>query len=286
SMVMQFFKEASFGDDPPAGTSLHYWQSEAFEDSVSLVIVNESGETVRTLKHKGKPGINRVWWDFKEDPSTPLVLRTKPLYAPWVQLSEERTRKPLVPPMSLLASPGTYTVSLQAGDVVQSQSFTLLKDPNSEGSPSDIAAQKELLDKIWLDYEAIAKTVNEAERMRRQLRDMLPMLADDKAKQVRELDSMATAIENQMIQLKHTGKGQDLIRLPGMLMEKLNYLANTVAIADFKPADQYVEVYQQLHTEWEAVRRAWNQFKKEEVSAFQNTMQSNATGPLIIGTEE
>ena len=109
-----------------------------------------TGDTIRTIKHKGKPGINRVWWDFKEDPSTALVLRTKPRYASWFQLSEKRTRKALVPPMSLPASPGTYTVSVKVGDAVQSQSFALLKDPNTEGSLSDIKAQKELLDKIWL----------------------------------------------------------------------------------------------------------------------------------------
>ena len=81
-------------------------------------------------------------------------------------------------------------------------------------------------------------------------------------------------------------QGQDQIRLPGMLMEKLSYLASTVAIADFKPADQYVEVYQELHTEWIAVEKAWNQFKKEEVAAFQNTMKSASAGPLIMSSEE
>ena len=286
SMVMQFFKEASFGDDPPVGTSLHYWQSGEVKDSVSLVIADANGKTIRTLKHKGKPGINRVWWDFKEDPSTKLVIRTKPLYAPWIQLSEKRTRKSLVPPLSLLASPGTYTVSLKVGDTEQNQSFTVLKDPNTEGSLSDIAAQKDLLDKIWVDYEAISKTVNEAEKIRRQLKDMLPLLEGDRADQVQKLDSTATELENKMIQLKHTGKGQDAIRLPGMLLEKLNYLAATIAVADFKPADQYVDVYQKLHAEWTTVQQAWNQFKKEEVAAFQNTMQSNAVGPLIIDSEE
>ena len=286
SMVMQFFKEASFGDDPPAGTSLHYWQSGEVKDSVSLVIANESGKTIRTLKHKGKPGINRVWWDFKEDASTALVLRTKPLYADWVELSEKRTRKSTVPPMSLMASPGTYTVSLKTGDKVQSQSFTVLKDPNTEGSLGDIAAQKELLDKIRLDYEAISKSVNEAEKMRRQLKDMQPMLSGDGADQAKKLDSLATALENRMIQLKHSGKGQDLIRLPGMLLEKLNYLASTVAIADFKPADQYVEVYEELHAEWKTVEQVWNQFKKEDVAAFQRSMQSSSAGPLILGAED
>ena len=71
-----------------------------------------------------------------------------------------------------------------------------------------------------------------------------------------------------------------------MLLEKLNYLANTVAIADFKPADQYVEVYEDLHAEWVAVEKAWNQFKKEEVATFQNSMGGDSTGPLIIGSDD
>ena len=286
SMVMQFFKEASFGDDPPAGTSINYWQAGEMKDSVSLEISNAKGEKIRTIKHKGKPGINRVWWDLKEDPSTALVLRTKPEYAPWVQLSEKRTRKSLLPPMSLLAKPGDYTVSLKVGEEVQTQPLRLMKDPNSEGTLEDITSQKELLVKIWNDYQSISTTVNEAEKIRRQLKDMHPLLEGERAKQVHKLDSMATMLENKMLQLKHTGKGQDPIRLPGMLMEKLNYLASTVAVADFRPADQYVQVYQKLHAEWEDVQKAWNQFKKEEIAGFQNSMQNKDVGPLIIGSEE
>ncbi|MEO0972910.1 MAG: sialidase, partial [Pseudomonadota bacterium] len=128
SAVMQFFKEASFGDDPPAGTSLHYWLTEETEEPVALVITNEAGETVRTIEHEGKVGINRVWWDFKEDPTTELKLRTKPRYADWYPMQEDGTRKSLIEPMSLMASPGVYAVTLKSGDFEQTQRFTLLKD--------------------------------------------------------------------------------------------------------------------------------------------------------------
>ena len=61
-------------------------------------------------------------------------MRTKPRYAPWVKLSEERTRKSLVPPLSNLVPPGTYQVHLmEAGTVYQTHSMEVLKDPNSEG---------------------------------------------------------------------------------------------------------------------------------------------------------
>jgi len=200
-------------------------------------------------------------------------------------MKDDRTRESLVPPLSLMATPGVYSVKLKAGDVEQTQSFELLKDPNTEGSLSDILAQKELLDKIRADYEEISTTVNEAERLRRQLRDLMPMVSGDVLAEVKSLDSVATSVENQMIQLKHTGKGQDAIRLPGMIAEKLGYLASTVAIGDFKPADPYMEVYTQLHAEWLAVQKAWEQIKNENVDSMRDTMKENQVGPLIFGED-
>ena len=285
SMVMQFFKEASFGDNPPNGTSLHYWQSEAMEEGVELVISNEAGDVVRTIEHKGKPGINRVWWDFKEDPTTKLTLRTKPIYADWYPMKDDRTRDALVQPMSLLATPGVYTVTLKAGDAEQSQSFAILKDPNSEGSLEDIAKQRELLDKIRADFEEVSVAINEAEQLRRQLRDLKTFVTGDVLTEVEALDTRATEVQNMMVQLKHSGKGQDLIRLPGMLLEKFNYLANTVAIADFQPADQYVEVYEKLHAEWQNTKGSWQQVKSEDVPALFNVLEENEVDPLIIGAE-
>ncbi len=285
SMVMQFFKEASFGDDPPAGTSLHYWQANDMEDSVTLIIANESGEAIRTIKHKGKPGINRIWWDFKEDPTTEIVMRTKPLYASWYELDDNRTRPSLVPPLSLMATPGIYTVTLKSGDIEQKQSFELIKDPNSEGTIADIDLQKELLDKIRVDYEEMSQVVNEAEKLRRQLRDMMPMTSGDLMSEIKALDSLITQVENRIIQLKHTGKGQDPIRLPGMIMEKMDYLAMTIAIADFKPADQYVEVFDKLHAEWVEVKKKWEEVKTKEVASLTNTMKDNKVGGLIFGQD-
>jgi photosystem II stability/assembly factor-like uncharacterized protein len=284
SSVMQFFREPSFGDDPPAGTSLHYWQSQEMDEDVSLVITNAEGETVRTIEHKGKPGINRVWWDFREDATTELVLRTKPIYADWFPMKDDRTRESPVKPLSLMARPGVYTVTLKAGDIEQTASFEVRKDPNSTGSLEDIGEQKALLDRIRADFEAISLTVNEAEKLRRQLRDLMPMVDDDLRAELEALDGAVTEVENRMIQLKHTGKGQDVIRLPGMLLEKLSYLASTIAIADFRPADQYVEVYEGLQAEWSEVQQAWKQLLADEVTALRERMRENRVGPLIVSS--
>ncbi len=282
SSVMQFFKEASFGDDPPPGTSLHYWQAEEMDEAVTLVISNEAGDVVRTIEHEGKVGVNRVWWDFKEDPSSKLVLRTKPTYADWFPMKADGTRDSLVKPLSLMASPGVYTVTLKSGDREQSQSFEVLKDPNSSGSLADIQEQKALLDKIRGDFEEMSLTVNEAEKLRRQLRDLMPMVDEDLRTELETLDASVTEVENRILQLKHTGKGQDTIRLPGMLMEKLAYLASTVAIGDFKPADPYEEVYDELSTEWVTVKNEWQVLKEGDVAAMRQKLIETQAGPLIV----
>ncbi|MEM1401868.1 MAG: sialidase [Pseudomonadota bacterium] len=285
SSVMQFFPEASSGEDPQAGTTLHYWQSEETEEEVSLVISNSAGETIRTIEHEGKLGINRVWWDFKEDATTAVVMRTKPLYADWLPLKEDRTRPPTVPPISLMASPGTYTVTLKAGDLEQSQSFEVMKDPNSTGTIADITEQKSLLDRIRADYEAMSVAVNETERVRRQLRDLMAMVDEPTKEAVEALDGEVTALENRIVQLKHTGKGQDQIRTPGMLMEKLGYLASTIAIGDFRPADQYVAVYEELQAEWLEVSESWSVLKDGAVAELRDQLIEDQQAPLVISVE-
>ena len=113
----------------------------------------------------------------------------------------------------------------------------------------------------------------------------MPLVSGEILVDIKALDSAATQLENKMVQLKHTGKGQDVIRLPGMIMEKLSYLAMTVAIADFKPVDQYVEVFDKLHTEWLEVKKNWELMKNQDVTSLRNTMKENQVGPLIIGED-
>lgn len=290
SSNMQFFPEASSGEDPPAGASMHYWLSEekaeATKDKTILKITNAEGDTIRTLKHKGKSGLNRIWWDLKDDPTTEIVLRTKPEYAPWIELSEKRTRKSLNPPLSNLVPPGTYEVHLMKdGAVHQTQSLVVLKDPNSEGGVEDIRMQLELLDKIKTDYEEISIEINKAERIRRQLRDLKSILTEETkeiSKELSVVDSTVTELENRMIQLKHTGTGQDMIRLPGMLVEKLGYLSSAVGTADFKPADQHEAVFDQLHKEWDAVKKEWQQCLEGPVKKLISTLRDKEVGTLIV----
>jgi len=243
------------------------------------------GDTLRTMLQSGEAGFNRIWWDFKDDPTTELVMRTKPKYAEWYPLDENRTREAPVSPVSNLVPPGTYQVHLVAGDNKQTQTIKVIKDPNSEGTLEDIELQAELLKEIKTDIEAITLTVNEAERIRRQLLDMKPMLASEHTdihRMLASVDSTVLHIENEMIQLMRTGRGQDGVRFPGMLLEKLSYLSSAVATSDFRPADQHQEVYEELHSRWGGIRQKWEDCKQGPVTELVKMLQDNDIGPLLV----
>ncbi|MCB0668284.1 MAG: glycosyl hydrolase [Saprospiraceae bacterium] len=290
SSTMQFFPEASSGQDPPAGASLHYWLAPGMDttlkDSVALIITNQEGDTVRTIKHKGKTGINRVWWDFMTDPGTKLMMRTSPRYASWLKLNDARIRPSTIPPLKLLVPPGDYNIHLSIDSSTnQSSKISVLKDPHSEGTAEDIRLQYTLLDKIKSDMEEITMEVNKAERIRRQLLDLVPMLpegSDSLKEEIKHLDSLIIDIENSMVQLQHTGTGQDVIRKPGQLLEKLNYLASTVAIADFRPADQYQEVYEKLNGEWDSLKVDWNDCLQGPMDRLMAMLEDKEIGPVIL----
>jgi len=282
---MQFFPEPSFGKDPAYGASLHYWLKEK-NDSVKVHIVDSAGDTVRTLKHKGKSGINRVQWDLKSEKNEFFKMKTKPLYTDWMPLNGKRKVHPFAAAFNILMPPGTYQVHLTAGEKTMVQSLEIKKDPHSEGSLADIQAQITLLKELEKDRSTIVEMVNEIEIMRRQLLDLKSTLkALDKSKDLiaatEKLDTSILAIEDQLIQLRFTGTGQDEVRYPVKLAERISYLASTVAIADFQPADPHREVYEVLRERLLKVQAEYEAFKERDLEAFQQLLSGSGIGLIM-----
>ena len=107
---LQMFPEASTGEDPPEGASINYWLKEK-NDNVKIVITDKKNDTIKTISDKGHKGINRIWWDFSGEKTRDVIFRTKPLYAEWFPLDENRERKG-AEGFSIQSPPGTYNVSL------------------------------------------------------------------------------------------------------------------------------------------------------------------------------
>jgi len=283
------FADWSARENPPYGAPIHFWLDEAAED-VSLEIRNASGTPIRTLEAEGEAGLNRVWWNLREDASTQAVMRTRPRFADWVDLGNDRTRESQVGRISILAPPGDYTVALMVGDEEQTAPIEVRKDPNSEGSLEDIAAQTELLRLLRADLEMVAGMVNEIEWFRRQVLDLKALAEDagrveDIASLVDGFDGSLLAIEENLIQLLITGTGQDQIRWPTQLAGKITYLAGAVASADFPPTDQMREVYEKLHAQVMERSAEFDEVVESDLSGVNGMLESTGM-PTIVRVEK
>jgi hypothetical protein len=219
--------------------------------------------------------------------STEIELRTKPLFAEWVELGPDRTR-----PYpggggqgALLMPPGTYTVTLTVGGEEFTQDLEVLKDPHSKGSMADIMAQHETLTDMMADIEAAAEAINQIEWIRRQVLDVQAVLADredgvELAEAAAEVNEALIAVEENLFQMRATGSGQDNIRWPTRLLERLFYLAGNVAVADFRPNDQQGEVHVILKERLARIQQEMEEVLDGELAEFNGRLQ--ALGMRII----
>ena len=286
SITMQFFPEPSTGKNPPYGASLNYWLKEK-NDSVQLVIKNPAGDTVRTIKTKGVAGINRVWWNLQGEPTDKIVMRTEPQYADWYDIGKKRTRKSAIPPFAILVPPGTYTIAMSAGGEQFSQTIEVIKDPYSEGSLEDITAQTALMQQLYQDMNSVTAKINKIEIIKRQLLDLKAILQvqKDMKEVIKAIDNTYNEfikLEGKMIQLKITNTGQDDVRYPTMLAERIGYLASVVAIADFKPTDQALAVHKILQKRLQTYSNELDTLMKGKFKDFRQMLHEKGIGALVV----
>ena len=277
--------DPSAGENPPYGASINYWLADAREDSVTLRITDPSGQHVLTLAGPGDRGINRAWWDLQDEPSTQIKLRTKPLYADWVDLGDEGWRSG-GRELSMLVPPGTYTVTLDVDGQSQSQELRVLKDPNSEGTEANIRAQTAMFSELRDDYEVVVGMVNRLEWVRRQLYDLKRVLEDrgdapEILEATAELDEKLVSAESNLIRLLGTGTGQDGVRWAPKLAEEIRYLAGAVATGDLAPTDQAREVQVILNERVMRYRAEVDELLRTDVVRFNRMLRGRSMTPVI-----
>ena len=275
------------GENPPNAASLNYWIGDDATESVKLRIEDAAGDVVRTLDGGTEPGVNRAWWDFQDEPGTQVKLWTKPLFANWFSMPDEGFRSG-GRVGGMLQPPGTYTVTLVIdGEDAASQPLTVLKDPTSEGSLSDIRTQYTLMDEIRADQEGAAAAVNRIELIRKQIADIRTVVDETSDDTDEEFDAASSTLEEQLIevesslvQLKTTGGG-DGVRWPAMLWGQLNYLRGAVGSADFRPTDQHGEVQVILRQQLRDAEEALEALLETAVQEYNRLVLARGLPPII-----
>jgi hypothetical protein len=184
--------------------------------------------------------------------------------------------------ITILTPPGTYTVKLTVDGQEFSQSLTVLKDPNSGGSESDIQKQMAMLFEIRKDIESAADMVNQIESIRAQLETLKLVLKPKELKDAAEdLDKKLIDIEDNLIQRRFTGQGQDTVRWPPKLISKLTYLASGLASGDFAPTTQQQEVHAMFKTQLVSLRKRLDDAVNTDLANFNRMLREKNVGNLI-----
>ena len=278
------YSDPTEGTDPEYGASINYWLAEPAEEAPTIEIVDAGGEVVRTLRGTNNQGINRIHWSLRDEPNGPVRLLTSPMYAEHIAVGEEGRPAPGARQISILQPPGRYTVRLRAADSVHEQPLTVLKDPNSAGTEADIAAQVAFLREVREDAVAAGEAVERVEALRVQLATIARFADDGELLEaVEALRGRLVDLQMEMVDLRLTGQGQDGVRFGARLLQKIGYLTGAIAVADFPPTDQEMEVKGLLHEQLEAHLQALEQIMTGELEELNAILRTRGMVVIAAG---
>jgi photosystem II stability/assembly factor-like uncharacterized protein len=183
--VRLFAPRETFRLFPGPGALITYSTKSPAKNAPRIEILNSQGTVVRKLDGPNRPGMNRVEWDLRYEAPKLVSLRTVPPEN--VHIWEERRfrgadSRPVThwgikeAEVGPLALPGKYTVRLTFDSQSYSQPLTIVADPKSRASQTELEASFNLQLRIRDDISKTSETVNRIEWLRKQVALLRQML--------------------------------------------------------------------------------------------------------------
>ncbi len=259
----------STGQNPPYGADINYYLKSKSADSVQLIVVNQKGETVQTIKGRNRTGINRVYWNLRLQAFEMPRLRTKPRGKDWVPLDTAGTRDLFMPDLDIgpgltppMVPPGEYTIVLKAHGKEFKHTVQVLKDPNTKSTVADIQSQ---FDHGIVLYNSIKQTLKLIDEMERKRSGLLVLAKDPKqAKSAAALGDKVYELEAKLLDIHATGARWDIFRNAPQVLERFLAMGKEgiVSSADSPPTDQQREVYTITNQQLLEVEKAFTLLKQ------------------------
>ena len=95
------------------------------------------------------------------------------------------------------------------------------------------------------------------------------------------LDKKLIEVEDNLIQRRLTGQGQDTTRWPPKLISKINYLAGGLGSADFPPTNQQREVKAMFEEQLADHRRRLDEILSKDLDAFNKLLRDRGIQNVI-----
>ena len=211
------------GANPTAPADINIYLKNAPPKTAHVHVQIYDGQTlVRTLDLKNPvAGINRIWWDLTYD-----EVKNVPNY--------HGSRSDF---NGIQVIPGTYTVRLVYGNVVQDQKVTVLPDPKTPGTIAGMRAALDLELQLRSDYVKLGKEIVAFRALRDALDAKSRMnLRPDTSAHVARLQGDAEAALSALY-LENAQSWEDQLRAPSGLYERVLNLAQSLTGSDYPPTE-------------------------------------------------
>ncbi len=239
-------------------------EKKAVSDTVTVRILSAAGDTLRTLRVKAKPGLNRISWN----------LNRKGVRYP----SQAKPKPGAAEPGGASVLPGTYTVALSYNDQQASGKIKVHFDPRFEFDAAMNEKADEAYAQMYANIElatAAADRIREAKKIIKNINAQLTDRKDDDAKAVKEKgkalqDSLKSLDEliNQTDGLQ--GIYGDPERLGAKIWRTMNYIGSAWTFSQPVSAQMVTRFEKQLNDIVEQV----DDFFQSDWPEYQSTVDA------------
>jgi hypothetical protein len=98
------------------------------------------------------------------------------------------------------------------------------------------------------------------------------------------LEQKFVGFEENLHQLRLTGRGQDGVRWPIKLAGRIAYLSNGIASSDFAPTSQQVEVHELFKREIQTLQGQLGQLIGQDLPQFNERLRQRNIPNIVAGT--
>lgn len=250
------------------------WKEELAEEDRTqkgkMRVMNEAGDTIRTMEIELGEGINRIYWykDRKRGESASRKRKKKD--------DEENGGLPVLP--------GTYTIEVECDSVKDRNSVNLLHDPRRKVSLADLKNQQSKIEKAEALVESFAELtgkLHDCQDVLKRVKSVMPKEKDDDLKALAKLSKKMGDTINGFMDLmfgKENTKG--LYRNSDLTSRYVNRAFYEAWSSDEGNDQRFEHIFAKGEAEYKKMEGIIENFLKNEWEAYIADVKKAALSPV------
>ena len=277
------------GTNAPNGVLVRYYLKDSVDKEIRLKFMTSQGDSIVTFSSKkdvkGQLVEPPKEYYFNKKTIPPTILKNEPgmqsllwdmRYSDAKGDTSATFEGTLAGPKAI---PGEYKVQLLIGDkIIQTQQFQIVLDPRNTASTFDLKEQFDLAMKIQAKQMEIYNTIKQLRSIQLQVNSFMTSFEDSTQalpykSLAKYITDTATIIEGKIYNTKIKA-GEDDLRFPVALGEKLSGLKAAVMSADAKPTASMFLSFNSLSDKIDVWLNAWKEIMRTKVAEFNQKASS------------